>query len=176
MIDRDCNISRSTQRGVGLIEILVAVFLLSIGFLAAAQMQVQSMRFSQSAYYQSQAYFLASDMIDRMRSNVDAVSDGDYDDMATTALPVDPQCAINACSSGQLALQDLFDWSAKLHALNGETNFQAALPSYGGTAAEGSVTALGDNMFAVTLVWGEEIDGKSLAQRLTINFASEANQ
>ena len=60
------------QQGIGLIEILIAVLLVSIGFLAAAQMQVHSMRFSQSAYHQSQAYYLATSMIARIRSNTKA--------------------------------------------------------------------------------------------------------
>jgi len=67
------------QKGVGLLEILITVLLLSIGFLAAAKMQVQGMRFSQSAYIEAQAYFMISDMMDRMRSNAKGVRAKHYD-------------------------------------------------------------------------------------------------
>jgi len=73
--------NRCQQRGIGFIEILITIALLSIGFLALARMQVEGMRFSQSAYFQSQAYFLASDMINRMRTNTDGVRDGHYDNI-----------------------------------------------------------------------------------------------
>ncbi|MFK7892804.1 MAG: type IV pilus modification protein PilV [Granulosicoccus sp.] len=68
------------ERGIGLIEILIAVVVISIGFLATARMQVDSMRLSQSAYFQTQAAFLASEMIDRMRSNLPGVTSGFYTD------------------------------------------------------------------------------------------------
>ncbi len=98
----------SRHKGIGLIEILIAVVIMSLGFLAAARMQVEGMRFSQSAYYQSQAYFLASDMIDRMRSNITGVENGYYDDQATSSEADDPGCATHSmqftryCPTGSL--------------------------------------------------------------------------
>ncbi len=162
--------NHSSQCGVGLIELLVAVVILSIGFLAAARMQVEGMRFSQSAYHQSQAYFLVSDMIDRMRTNADGVALGSYNNAATSAMATDPDCTNNFCSPAELALQDIHDWSGQLYAMNGETNFVAALPSSSTTTATGTVTPLAASIFEVTMIWSEVVGGEEAVGTLTINF------
>ena len=159
------------QRGVGLIEILVTIVILSIGFLAAAQMQVQGMRFSQSAYYQSQAYFLASDMMNRMRANSDGVIVGSYDDIQTSASVADPNCRAVACSPEQVAVQDVFDWSSYFHNLNGAANFIPALPSSATIAAGAKVESIAPGLFKVELTWSELVDGEFSAESLSVNFA-----
>lgn len=161
------------QRGVGLIEILVAVVLISIGFLAAAQMQVQSMRYSQGAYFQSQAYFLASDIIDRMRANVDGVVGGDYDGLTTSSSASNPQCNVNACSAAQMAQQDLYDWSANFHDLRGTSNFFPALPSGSNVTAGGSITETAPGQFTITLNWSEVVNGQDEPRSLSVNYVNE---
>lgn len=162
-----CN---SSERGVGLIEILVAVVLVAIGFLAAAQMQVQGMRFSQSAYFQSQAYFMASDMIDRMRANHYGVDDGAYDAVDTDINVSDPGCADADCSPTQRAQQDIFDWSRNFVPVDGAP---ALLPANGETNARGTVTAGDNGEFNVTITWFEVVDGEAEAQPLTLAFVPE---
>ena len=164
------------QRGVGLIEILVAVLLISMGFLAAARMQVEGMRFSQSAYHQSQAYFLASDMIDRMRGNVDGVLKGYYSAATTSSGASDPNCDELPCSSLGIARQDIYDWSANLHSLDGHNGFVPALPSSATTAARGAISDLGNDVFSVTLTWSEVIQGEDTEQNLRVQFALEGAQ
>ncbi|MEE9333390.1 MAG: type IV pilus modification protein PilV [Granulosicoccaceae bacterium] len=164
-----------TQQGVGLIEILITVVLLSIGFLAAAQMQIQGMRFSQSAYFQSQAYFLTSDMIDRMRANLDGIEAGYYDNLVTSASLSSPGCEDSACSPNQLAQQDLFDWSAKLYSMQGDSNFVPTLPSSDPVSATGTITPLGDNIYQVRMTWSEIIDGVETPGFVQMNFAPELN-
>lgn len=65
------NLVRS--KGVGLIEVLVTLLLLSTSLLAIATLQTRSLQFNQSAYLRSQANILAYDIIDRMRVNRDEV-------------------------------------------------------------------------------------------------------
>lgn len=165
--------SSSRQQGVGLIEILIAVVLLSMGFLAAARMQVEGMRFSQSAYHQSQAYFLASDMIDRMRSNIPGVSSGFYSGVNTRSDASDPGCEVIQCSPLGIARQDLYDWSARLHPLQGLSGFVPALPGTATTSASGQIIDLGDGVFAVVMQWNEVVGGEDTQQDLRIQFALE---
>jgi len=161
---------KKNQRGVGLIEILVAVVLLSIGFLAAARMQVQGMRFSQSAYYQSQAYFMASDMLDRMRSNVKGVTSGAYSNMDTADNLLDPGCAKPAanCTAMQIAEQDRYNWSIQLYPGDG------VVPALPGTP-KGMVRLRpgSDGIYDVTLEWNETINGKDQVESLSVTFATE---
>ncbi|MGQ7844110.1 type IV pilus modification protein PilV [Granulosicoccus sp. 3-233] len=161
------------QRGVGLIEILVAVIIMSLGFLAAARMQVEGMRFSQSAYYQSQAYFLASDMIDRMRSNIAGVQDGHYSGQSTSASASNPNCTVIECNPLGIARQDLFDWSSSLHAMQGGSGFTPALPGSDTTPAKGEILDIGDGVFAVVMQWSEVINGENDLQTLRVQFALE---
>lgn len=164
------------QQGIGLIEILVAVLLISVGFLAAARMQVEGMRFSQSAYYQSQAYFLASDMIDRMRSNVRGVADGNYTDQETDSNAENPQCGVNSCQAQAIARQDLYDWSANLHPMGNSSGFVAALPGTTNKPASGLIEEIGDGVYAVIMSWNEVIGGSDTEQSFRIQFALEENQ
>jgi type IV pilus assembly protein PilV len=53
-----------------LIEVLVAVVVLSLGVLAMAGLQLSGLRTSQGAHYRAQAATLTSDMVERLRSNL----------------------------------------------------------------------------------------------------------
>jgi type IV pilus assembly protein PilV len=72
--------SRSPRRAAGmtLIEVLVAVLVLSIGLLGLAGLQTLSLRSNHSAYLRSQATVLAYDIVDRMRANRSNALDGAY--------------------------------------------------------------------------------------------------
>ena len=166
-------ITTRRQSGVGLIEILITVVLLSIGFIAAAQMQMQGMRFSQSAYFQSQAYFLTSDMIDRMRANFEGVNAGLYNNTYTAPDRVSPGCDQILCSPIQLAQQDLYDWSTKLYSMTGDPNYIPSLPSSDPVSAVGTITPLGDGIYEVRMSWSEIIDGEEKPSFVLMNFAPE---
>ena len=62
---------RRKNRGFTLLEILVALLVLSIGLLGLAGLQTFSLRNNHSAFLRSQAVVLAYDALDRLRSNRD---------------------------------------------------------------------------------------------------------
>ncbi len=66
-------------RGFTLIEVLVAIVILSVGLLGLAGLQVSGLRNNQEAYLRSQATIIAEDVFDRMRANRAAAQNGDYD-------------------------------------------------------------------------------------------------
>jgi type IV pilus assembly protein PilV len=104
-----------TQRGMSLVEVLVALVVLSVGMLGIAVMFVQSVRSSRSAILRTQAVNLVSDMADRVRANANA--QGAYDTDEYGGAPAVQNCApegetrsgIN-CNSEQLAEDDLARW------------------------------------------------------------------
>lgn len=55
------------QTGVGLIEVLITMLVLAVGLLGLAALQNSALRFSHTATLESQAQFLARDIIDSMR-------------------------------------------------------------------------------------------------------------
>lgn len=56
------------QQGVGLMEVMIAILILSISLLTIASLQSKSLQYNQSAYWRSQANVLAYDLFDRVRS------------------------------------------------------------------------------------------------------------
>lgn len=94
-------------RGLTLVEILVALLVLSIGMLGFAALQTTSLRFNTSAYYRTHATALAYDLADRMRANRQAARDGAYT-VAFQDPP--PDCNAIALGVGSVAEQDIAAW------------------------------------------------------------------
>jgi type IV pilus assembly protein PilV len=124
-------------RGLTLVEILVALLVLSIGLLGFAALQTTSLRFNTSAYYRTQATALAYDLADRMRANRQAAIDGAY-----TVGFQDPPPACNAIAVGvgSVAEQDIAAWRSAL---------ACRVPQ-----STGSVVPNG-NEFTVTVQWDD---------------------
>ena len=68
------------QKGTTLIEVLIAVVIISIGLLSVAALQTVALKSNGGSYLRSQATFLAYDLADRIRAAPDSAVNGDYDD------------------------------------------------------------------------------------------------
>jgi len=159
------------QSGVGLIEVLIAVLVLSVGFLAAAKMQISGMRYSQNAYFLSQANFMLRDMTDRMRANPDGVEDGHYKNFTTNDATANPACFTGGtiCSPEKLAEADLHAWSKYLYKPNGSVEFKPLLPSLGDVTAKGEINydSVAD-IYRLNVIWGEQYKGAIEEQMLSV--------
>lgn len=69
---------RASVAGVGLIEVLVAVLVLSIGLLGVAALQATALRSSQSSLERSQGVIHAHSIFDMMRANAAEARTGGY--------------------------------------------------------------------------------------------------
>ncbi|MGB0732462.1 MAG: type IV pilus modification protein PilV [Pontibacterium sp.] len=119
-------VNRLSQTGYTLIEVLIALVVVSIGLLGMAALQVTSLKQNQNAYERSQAFLAAYDIVDRMRTNVTGFNDGDYfqgTDGFDDSDGADTSCEGSACTTSQLASYDLNNWK---HTIQNE------LPSGGG--------------------------------------------
>lgn len=67
------------EKGVGLIEVLIAMLVFGTALVTLSGLQSRSLQFNQSAYLRSQASMLAYDIIDRIRINRIKLSDTTYD-------------------------------------------------------------------------------------------------
>lgn len=103
---------RATNRGVGLIEVLIAVLIMAIGALGIAALQATTLRNSQSALERSQAVVQTYAILDAMRANVAVARIGGYN---LSPMTCDPP------STGDLAANDLNDWILALHDNLGES-------------------------------------------------------
>lgn len=98
------------QRGVGLIEVLVAVLVLAIGLLGIAALQASALRNSQNSFERTQAVTLTYSMLDVMRANRDSALIGAYN-IPTTCNPPATGARINT---------ELHNWISEMHDVLGE--------------------------------------------------------
>ncbi len=142
----------TSQTGFTLVEVLVATVILSLGLLGLAGMQTASMRYNQGAYLRSQATVVANDIIDRMRTNQDGVTTGNYDALdSRDDAPDDQGCATAPCTSAQIASQDIREWTDHFQDVYGlGAAYTPTLP----TGAFGTVIN-NANTYSVTVTWSE---------------------
>lgn len=100
-------------RGFTLLEVLIAVLVLSLGLLGLAALQSVGLRSNHSAYHRSQATQLGYDIIDRMRTNKDKASTYDIrtDDAATDP---SPDCTEESCNTDELADYEKNKWKQQI--------------------------------------------------------------
>lgn len=109
-----------------LIEVLVAVLILSVGLLGAAMVQLNALKYTDSSRMTSQASFIAYDLLDRIRAN----SAADY----TITPPSSPNLSVTRD-------QDLYD-------------FKTNIVAFGGATATGTV-ALNQRVYTITISWDD---------------------
>jgi len=93
-------------RGLTLVEILIALLVLSIGLLGLAALQTTSLSFNTSSYYRTQATALAYDFADRMRANRPDALDDQY---LVAFQDPPPACGANIVA-GNVPQQDIASW------------------------------------------------------------------
>ncbi len=98
------------QHGFSLVEVLVALFILSIGLLGLAALQTTGLRFNHQSYQRTQAVLLSYDIIDRIRSNPVGINNGDYDAVPGGPPGGYPDCMAGPCTPGQMAAYDIGVW------------------------------------------------------------------
>jgi type IV pilus modification protein PilV len=104
----------SRQRGVGMVEAMVALVVVSIGMLGIAALYVESVRANRTALLRTQAINLANDMADRIRANRMA---RDAYALAVGELPALGTCVVETnCTREALAADDLARWVREVRA------------------------------------------------------------
>ncbi len=112
---------------MGLVEVLIALIVISLGVLGMAGLQLTGMKHSTDGFNRSKATLLAENMATRMRINPNGVSAGLYDKFDSSGVDCtirpDPYCQAfkntpaKRCDVFQLAQFDLFsvacgEWSS----------------------------------------------------------------
>lgn len=101
----------SHQLGASLLEVLVAILILSFGMLALSGMLAFSVQMPKLAAYRAAATSLAAGHIERMRANPEGFRLGSYAEAMTfnTALPVVIPCLFPMCTPASIAELDKND-------------------------------------------------------------------
>ncbi|MCU7906844.1 MAG: type IV pilus modification protein PilV [Candidatus Thiodiazotropha sp. (ex Epidulcina cf. delphinae)] len=111
--------SQRNCRGMTLVEVLVAAFVIATGLMGVAALQVTALQGASNADYRSRATDLAASLADRMRANLPAVDDyasataADCDTIPAPvcAMTLDPNSSttVASCSTQQMAIFDLWE-------------------------------------------------------------------
>jgi len=139
--------------GFTLIEVMVSVFVLSVGILGVAGMQALSVKEAQNTYYRTQADMLVHDVLDRMRANRDAAQDlsaSSYAYDSSGGATAKPACDTKtaSCDFSQMASYDLAQWWESVQA--------SRLPN---PLVRITRTNAADSLYTVQLFWDEDRDG-----------------
>ncbi|MDO8176750.1 MAG: type IV pilus modification protein PilV [Undibacterium sp.] len=143
-------ISSQRQSGSSLIEVMISIFVMAVGLLGLASLQVNSMKFEKSSSQRAEASQAAYDLSERMRANaVNAALNYSYlADYATShvATHTPPNtCNAGVCTDQQIAANDLADWLRGLQRrIAGGTGYVAVVP---GTSVL---------TFDVAIMWNEQ--------------------
>ncbi|MEJ5061307.1 MULTISPECIES: type IV pilus modification protein PilV [unclassified Pseudomonas] len=138
--------SKRAQEGMTLIEVLVALLILSVGLLGAAAIQLNALKYTDSARMTSQASFIAYDMMDRIRANTAA----DY--TVTPPTSGNPSVARD---------QDLYD-------------FTSNIVNFGGPTATGNIT-LNHRVYTITITWDDSRAANTANSRRSFVLTSRAS-
>ena len=117
------------QRGITLIEVMVAIVVLSIGLLGMAGLQAATAKYQLNTLARSSTSILISDLSERIRVNPDvagtsfvqgvtAVSEyviaGNWSMQQAANLTITKNCDTAACTASERATFDLLQWRTKL--------------------------------------------------------------
>jgi len=142
--------------GFSLLEVLIALLVLSIGLLGLAALQTVSLKANHGAYQRTQATFLAYDIIDRIRTNRNQAIAGAYD--------IDMNASPPAASPSNLSDTDLNDWL---------TNYVSVLLPAGDGSVDCTTTA---SVCTVVIEWDESRVGGTATSGATIGQFSFTTQ
>ena len=102
------------QRGISIVEALVALVVIAVGMLGIAGLYLSSLQASRSAKLRSHAVELAGSIGDRIRANREA--EAAYATATYGGEPAEHDCETDRCTPAQLAQDDLAKWLADVRA------------------------------------------------------------
>jgi len=134
------------QQGFSLIEVLIALIVMSVGMLGIAGLYVQSLQAGRTSMFRHQAVALAGDVADRIRANPTAGIS--YTDPAGA----DNGCVATGadCDAAGMALHDVFLWKQQA----GNSLPGSAATGGGDVAVQFDDTVI-PPLYTITVSWEE---------------------
>ncbi len=133
-------IDKHYQKGVTLVEAMIALLVISIGLLGIASLQITAMSQNASSLHHSQAVWYAYNMSDRIRANMSEFANYDGID---TSNGYTQDCVSNTCSNTEMIDADAAEWETMV----------SNLP-----AGRGIVSSNPDGL-VVTVMWDDNGNG-----------------
>jgi len=151
--------NRRLQEGVGLIEVLISMLVISVGILNVAALQTAAKKSNFEALQRTSASVLVRDIIEKMRANPISL-----DSYLTTGVgggtltqPAVTCTSAAKCNSLQLAAYDMWLWEDAMDGASESRDINGVDSETGGMASPvGCITgpaAGGGGVYTLTLVW-----------------------
>ena len=134
--------NKLNQKGLSLIEVMIALAVFSFGLLALAALMASGLKYNTSALHRSYAPSQAYDMGDRMRANRLGLDAGYYNNLSDSG--TDPDCIESGCTPEQMAQYDTWQWN---------TDNARLLPEGAGTV---SLTSSDSGIYTITVAWNDD--------------------
>ncbi len=152
----------SRQQGFSLLEILVTIFIMSVGLFGLSAMQLSSLKQVSNSQTKTLVNYYLEDMAERMRSNKAGIKHGDYDLLTVKTNP-----------SPNIAINDSYEWNDMMT----QTVSEGGLPS----GAEGTVTKRSEGsgleavfVYDIKITWTEkqreETNGMSASKEAILSL------
>lgn len=103
--------TRSANGGFTLIEVLIAIVVISLGLLGVLALQMGTLHASHDAYLTSMANIQAMDLEERIRANRGAIGDYVRDIKTIGAGSPSDDCETKFCTPAELAQHDVANWA-----------------------------------------------------------------
>lgn len=115
--------TKRTQRGVSLIEVLVALLVTSFGLLGMAALQARAVKGNHSSMQKTQATIMSYYILDAMRVDRDSAKLLNYNtgELDSATGRIGPVCSAAAITGTTLADNNLKDWITALKASIGNS-------------------------------------------------------
>lgn len=148
-----------SQVGVGMIEVLVALLIMSVGFLNIAALQTTAKKSNFDSLQRTSAVILARDILEKMRANP-----VELDSYLTSAAgggslstPGKVCSTGDRCTTGQLAVYDLWLWEQAMDGMSESRTLDGSATNTGGLVnPTGCITGPGGGaagVYTITIVW-----------------------
>lgn len=148
-----------SQRGITMIEVLIALLIFAIGLLGVAGMQTLALKSTNNSNVRTLVNLHAFEIAERMRANMPGVEAGAYNSISSDSAGNAAQCS-PGCSPQELAAFDGDQWVA---------NLEEEVPSMTSASVD-----YADGVATITIEWTErgyadDTDEQSYTLRARIN-------
>ena len=150
--------NKLNQKGLSLIEVMIALAVFSFGLLALAALMASGLKYNTSALHRSYATSQAYDMADRMRAN--RLGLDHYNSLS--GIGIDPDCfetvtgTETGCTPELMAQYDAWQWNSDNARL---------LPDGAGTVSPGD-----SGLYTITISWNDDRDPDTAATSFIVEF------
>ncbi|QUN04914.1 type IV pilus modification protein PilV [Shewanella yunxiaonensis] len=144
---------KSKRAGFSLIEVMVALVILVIGLIGIFNLHIVAKRASFESFEQTQAAYLANDILNRMKLNKTVLANyaGTYGVLGSETAPTSCDKAGVTCSPANMELWDIYQWR---WLFSGGAEINASGAKVGGLDSTTACITVGtDNSVTIAIAW-----------------------